>query len=67
MYTDVDSNGAVSLMELSETEIFVLTKALVRYATIPSIRESYRELAKRMALIISQNNGELNTVSSSRQ
>lgn len=67
MYADVDSNATVSLMEMSETEIFVLTEALVRYATIPSIQDSYRELAKRMALIISQNNGELNTVSSSGQ
>lgn len=64
MYTDVDSNGAVSLMELSETEIFVLTEALVRYATIPSVQENDRELAKRMAIIISTRNGELNKVSS---
>lgn len=64
MYADVDSQDTMSLIGLSDTEIFVLTEALIRYATIPSVQENYRELAKRMAIIISTRNGELNNVSS---
>lgn len=64
MYADVDSQDTMSLIGLSDTEIFVLTEALIRYATIPSVQENDRELAKRMVIIISTRNGELNKVSS---
>jgi hypothetical protein len=52
MYADYDSSGKVSIMELNPEEVYVLTEALVRYATNPDIMSENRTLAKKIAYTI---------------
>lgn len=52
MYADYDSNGKVSIMELNPNEVYILTEALVRYATNPDIISENRTLAKKIAYTI---------------
>ena len=52
MYVDKDGLGLISMMEMSPSEIYVLTEALVRYAANPDISEDKREKAKQIAIRI---------------
>lgn len=52
MYVDKDALGLVSIMEMNLSETYVLTEALVRYASNPDISVDKRDKAKLMAVRI---------------
>lgn len=56
MYVDHDSNQAISIMEVSDDECYILTEALIRLATNPNIPVAERERAKKLAYLINQEN-----------
>lgn len=54
MYVDHDTNNRVSLLEITRDETYVMTEALVRFATNPDIDTADREKAKHIAYLISK-------------
>lgn len=52
MYVDKDAQGMISMMEMTPSEAYVLTEALVRYASNPDISSDKRNKAKQMAIKI---------------
>ena len=52
MYVDKDAQGMISMMEMTSSEAYVLTEALVRYASNPDISVDKRDKAKQMAIKI---------------
>ena len=56
MFVDHDSNNKVSILEISQEESYIITEALIRFATNPIIPASDRERAKKIAYLISVEN-----------
>lgn len=52
MYVDKDSMDLVSVMEINSSDAYVITEALMRYATNPDIPADKRNRAKAMAIQI---------------
>ena len=54
MYIDHDSNERISILEISQDESYILTEALIRFATNPDFPAEDREKAKVIAYQINQ-------------
>lgn len=52
MYIDKDSTGAISMLEINSSDAYVITEALVRYASNPDITGDKRDKAKSIAIQI---------------
>lgn len=52
MYVDKDARDLISIMEVNDSEIYVITEALIRYASNPDISPGKRRNAKLIAIQI---------------
>ena len=52
MYVDKDSMGLISIMEINPSETYIMTEALIRYASNPDISVDKRDKAKFIAIQI---------------
>lgn len=53
MYVDKLNNGAISIMEVTPSEAYVLTEALIRFASDSAQPARERDRARRIAIKIS--------------
>lgn len=52
MYVDKDARDLISIMELNASDTYVITEALIRYASNPDISVEKRKNAKHIAIQI---------------